>query len=278
MVYEAGKVDLKESLPRIQKFGFKYVDLNAWRSGDPTEMSGTQRREVKRLLDDSGLGSSQLLLINTRDMASSSASVRASVMDYMKACAEFQLELGGRQVLVCWGSGVYEFGIAKAQSWIYSAKALREFSEWCLDKGVLIEMELDPHVYFIVNSLERMVAMLEDVNMPNLFANIDIGHLHITRESPVAMEKVRDRILHVHISETDTFEHTNSIIGTGKADIKAYYDRLIGMGFDEDCMRHGEEPVIDIEMGEPSRSVDDPDRWVFESLKYVKKILPDLEF
>ena len=216
MVYEAGKVGLKESLPRIREFGFKYVDLNAWRSGDPTEMSGTQRKEVKSLLDDSGLFSSQLLLINTRDMASSNASVRRSVMDYMKACAEFQLELGGRQVLVCWGSGVYELGIAKAQSWTYSANALREFSEWCLDKGVLIEMELDPHVYFIVNSLERMAAMLEDVDMPNLFANIDIGHLHITRESPAAMEKVRGRALHVHISETDTFEHTNSIIGTGK--------------------------------------------------------------
>jgi hypothetical protein len=50
------------------------------------------------------------------------------------------------------------------------------------------------------------------------------------------------------------------------------------MGFDEDCMRHGEEPVIDIEMGEPSRSVDDPDRWVSESLKHVKKVLPSLGF
>jgi sugar phosphate isomerase/epimerase len=193
-VYEAGKVGLKESLPRIQKFGFKYVDLNAWRSGDPAEMSGSQKKEIKRLLDDLGLVSSQLLLINTRDMASSNASVRKSAMDYMKACAEFQLEIGGRQVLVCWGAGVYELGMAKTQSWINSVNALREFSEWCLDKGVLIELELDPHVYFIVNSLDRMAAILEDVDMPNLFSNIDIGHLHITRENPVAMEKVRGRI------------------------------------------------------------------------------------
>jgi len=278
MVYEAGKVGLKESLPRIREFGFAYVDLNAWRSGNPAEMSGAQRKEIKKLLDDLGLVSSQLLLINSRDMASSKAAERRSVMDYMKSCAEFQLELGGRQVLVCWGAGVYELGTAKAQSWINSVNALREFSEWCLDKGVLIELELDPHVYFIVNSLERMAAMLEDVDMPNLFANIDIGHLHITRESPAAMEKVRSRILHVHIRETDTFEHTNSIIGTGKVDIEAYYDKLVGMGFDEDCRRHGEEPVIDIEMGEPSRSVDEPDRWVSQSLKHVQKALRGLGF
>jgi sugar phosphate isomerase/epimerase len=278
MVYEAGKVGFAEYLPKIQKFGFKYVDLNAWRSGNPTEMSTGQRKEVKKLLDGLGLVSSQLLLINTRDMASSDAGVRASVMDYMKVCAEFQLELGGRQVLVCWGAGVFELGIAKVRSWSHSVDALCEYSEWCLDKGVLIEMELDPHVYFIVNSLDRMAAMLEDVDMPNLFANIDVGHLHITREEPVAMEKVRGRILHAHISETDTFEHTNSIIGTGKVDIKTYYERLLAMGLDEDCERRGEAPVIDIEMGEPSRTVDDPDRWVSESLRYVNRVIPQLEF
>jgi sugar phosphate isomerase/epimerase len=278
MVYEAGKVGLAESLPRIKKFGFKYVDLNAWRSGNPRELSSGQRKEIRKLLDGLGLVSSQLLLIETRDMASSDASVRGKVMDYMKACAEFQLELGGKQVLVCWGAGVYELGTAKARSWLHSVDALREYAEWCLERGVLIEMELDPHVYFIVNSLDRMAAMIEDVGMPNLFANIDIGHLHITREDPVAMEKVRGRALHVHISETDTFEHTNSIIGTGKADIKAYYERLLAMGFDADCERLGEAPVIDIEMGEPSRSVDDPDRWVSESLGYVHKVLPTLGF
>lgn len=278
MVYEAGKVALTECLPKARKFGFTYIDLNAWRTGDPTEISGTRRREIKSLMKDLGLVSSQLLLIRTRDMASSDRGVRGSVMDYMKKCAEFQLELGGRQVLVCWGAGVYELGTTRAQTWLNSVNALREFASWCLDKGVLVSMELDPHVYFILNSLERMAAMLDDVDMPNLFANIDIGHLHITREGPAAMEKVRDRILHAHISETDTFEHTNSIIGSGKADIKAYYERLIAMGFDESCRRHDEEPVIDIEMGEPSRFVDEPDRWVSESLAYVKKVVPDLAF
>jgi len=130
----------------------------------------------------------------------------------MKSCAELQLELGGRQVLVCWRSGVYELGVSKAESWLRSVAALREFCEWCLDKGVLVEMELAHRVYLIVDSLDRMVA---------------------------AIEKVVGRMLHAHISET------------GKTDIG---------------------------MGEPSRVVDDPDRWIGESLAYVKKVLPGLRF
>ena len=275
-VYEVGKVPIKETLQSVQKLGFKYVDLAAYYYGDPTRMNQAEKNDVVRMFKDYGFKSSQLLLANTQDMASPDEKKRTQTLDYMKQCADFQLELGGRQVLICWGCGVYETSVNKKISWLNTVNMIRAYAEWATDKGILIDLELDPHVYFVVNSLEEMVRMLEDVDMPNVFPNIDIGHLCITREAPKTMAKVKDKILHVHISETDTFEHTNSIIGTGKADFKAYIDKVCELGIAANCQKYGEAVVAGIEMGEPGGEVDNPERWIQESLTYLKKILPEL--
>lgn len=277
MVYEAGNVDARAMLRKAKEFGFNYIDFNAWRSGDPTAMSRQDRQEIARLFRDLELRSSQLLMINTRELASSDSRIRQKVQDYMKACADFQLELGGRQVLICWGAGVYQADVSREQTWLLSASAVREFAEWCSNKGVIVEMELDPHVYFVLNNVNEMVRMIEAVDLPNLFSNVDIGHLCITREPPKVLEKIRGRILHAHISETDTFEHTNSIIGSGRADFPAYIRKLQDLGIEENCRRIGVPAVVDIEMGEPGRLVDDPDRWVRESLEHLNRILPKLK-
>jgi sugar phosphate isomerase/epimerase len=275
-VYEVGKVCIKTALTSAKKFGFEFVDLAAYHSGDPMLISKAESKDLIRMFKDFGFKSSQLLLVNTQNLASSDASLKKKTIDHMKKYADFQLELGGKQVLVCWGCGIYEDTMIKEQAWINSVNTIREYAEWCLDKGILIDLELDPHVYFVVNNLEKMAKMIEDVEMPNVFANIDIGHLCITKEPPKTIEKVKSRVLHVHLSETDTFEHTNSIIGTGKVDFKSYIDKLLELGIEGNCKKYNEVVVAGIEMGEPGGEVDDPDRWVRESLSYIKRVLPEL--
>jgi len=275
-VYEVARVPIEQALQSASGFGFRFIEYAAYHSGDPTEMSRAKRREIASRFRDDGLACSQLLLANTEDVASSDRAARLATLDYMKACAEFQLELGGRQVLVCWGCGVHEAGMMPEEAWLNTVSTIRQYAEWCLDKGVLVDLELDPHVYFVVNNTVKMARAIEDIGMPNVFANVDIGHLCITREAPGRLEKLRDRMLHVHLSETDTYEHTNSILGTGKADFRAYVDKVVSLGIEDVCARHGEICVAGIEMGEPGGDVDDADRWVRESLAYLGRVLPEV--
>ena len=85
--------------------------------------------------------------------------------------------------------------------------------------------------------------------------------------------------MHVHLSETESFAHTNSILGTGAVDFKAYVDKLLELGIEENCAKHGEPCVAGIEMGSEASGgfVEDPDRWVTESLEYLGNIMPYLE-
>jgi sugar phosphate isomerase/epimerase len=278
LVYEVGNKGPEFSLLSAAKFGFKFIDYAGIRKGNPMTMSLNERKNVRNIFSSEGLISSQLLLISTRDTAHHDPARRNTVFDYMRCCAEFQKELGGRQLLVCWGGGLYELGLSHAQSWGYMVENIHRIAEYCLKENMLVGIELDPHVYFICNNTYKLARAIEDIGLPNVYPNVDVGHLVITREDPAQLEKLKSRILHVHLSETESFNHTNSILGTGVVDFKAYVDTLIELGIEDNCRKYGEECVAGIEMGSEASGgfVDDPDMWVGESLKYLGKILPEL--
>lgn len=278
LVYEVGNRGPEESLRSAAKFGFKYIEYAGIRKGNPATMSKEQKKETVRIVKDNGIHSTQMLMVATKDTAHSDPRKRDAVFEYMKQCADFQMELGGRQLLVCWGGGLYELGTTPEQSWLHMLDNVGRFAGWCLDKDLLVGFELDPHVYFIVNSTYKLAKVVEDLGLPNVYPNVDVGHLVITREEPEMLDKLKDRLLHVHLSETESFAHTNSILGTGAVDFKAYVDRLLELGIEENCKKYGEPCVAGIEMGSEASGgfVDDPDRWVQESLDYLARILPDI--
>ncbi len=278
LVYEVGNRGPEESLRSAVRFGFRYIEYAGIRKGNPATMTAGQKKEVLRIARDNGLVSSQMLMVATRDTAHPDPKKRDAVFDYMKRCAEFQQELGGRQMLVCWGGGLYELGVSPEQSWLYMLENVGRFAGWCLERDLLVGIELDPHVYFIVNNTFKLARAVEDLGLPNVYPNIDVGHLVITREGPEALEKLKSRLLHVHLSETESFAHTNSILGTGAVDFKAYVDKLLELGIDENCRKYGEPSVAGIEMGSEASGgfVEDPDSWVEQSLEYLGRILPAL--
>lgn len=275
-VYEVAGWPVEKALGSAAQFGFRHIEYAACGSSDPTLMSAGKRRDVIRQFRELDLYCAQMLLIETEHTASADPRLRTRTLDYMKACTDFLLELGGKQALVCWGNGVYVPDVPFEQTYLHSIDTVRRYAGFCLDKGVLVDFEIEPHVYFVSNSAAKAAQIVEDVGMPNVFPNCDIGHLCITREGPHRLDKLGHLFLQVHLSETDTYEHTNSILGTGQADFRAYVEKVIALGIEDNCAKYGEPCVAGIELGEPGGEVDDPDRWVRESIGYVGTVLPEL--
>ena len=99
LVYEVGNRGPEESLRSAAKFGFKYIEYAGIRKGNPATMTAEQKKEALRIVKDNGLVSSQMLLVATKDTAHPDRKRRDAVFEYMKKCADFQMELGGRQLL-----------------------------------------------------------------------------------------------------------------------------------------------------------------------------------
>ena len=70
--------------------------------------------------------------------------------------------------------------------------------------------------------------------------------------------------------------HTNSILGTGVTDFESHVDEVVQLSIEENCQKLGEPCVAGIEMGARGGPVDDPGRWVQESLDYLAGILPEV--
>jgi sugar phosphate isomerase/epimerase len=275
-IYELGKVSILESVKKISSLGFKYVDFVPFGSLHPDNITRKLTNDLTNMMKDIGLHSSQMLLLNTRNLTTSDPSERKSILDYLKRISDFQLLIGGKQVLICWGQGIIPANMLWEQAWVNSVYLIREFAEWAHTQKLLISLELDPGVYFLNNNLHKMLKIIEDIDMPNVFSNIDVSHLNITRESPNRLEKLRNKIIHIHISDCNGLDHTNSILGTGTTDIASYINKLSELRVEDVAMKYGEQAVAAIELGDPGINVDDPDRWVKDSIKYLSRYLPSL--
>jgi sugar phosphate isomerase/epimerase len=276
-VYDVAQVPVEQALQNARRFGFRFIEYSTYQSSNPMMMSQERRRAIANIFKGNGLYSAQMLMTDTGDLASPDAAKRQATLDYMKRCGEFQLELGGKQLLICRGGGFYEPNIPPEQSWLWMIESLRAFAEWCLPRGLLIDLEIEPHVYFLTNSTAKAAKIIEEVALPNIVVNVDIGHLCILREGPPALEKLARRMIQIHLSETNAFDHTNSILGTGIANFKPYLVKAIELGIEENCQRYGEPCVAGIEMGARGGYVDDADRWVRASLEFIARTLPELK-
>lgn len=275
-IWEITGISLPKSLDRINSLGFKYVDVLAYGSGDPRTLNQEEKRKIAHKFQELGLTSSGMVMLVPENIASNDAKERERCLSYLKSCVEFQAELGGRQVLLGFGGGWRILETSQEGAWVNSVNFIKGYCEWISNFDIFLTLELDPSVYYVINDTTSMAKMIEEVDAPNLFANIDIGHLAITREPPRALEKLKDRILHAHISDNDGKAHANWIIGRGVAQVPDYLRKLIEIGIDETCARYNETAVASLELGEIGQKIQDPDQYVQESLKYLSSNVPEI--
>ena len=60
-------------------------------------------------------------------------------------------------------------------------------------------------------------------------------------------------------------------------DFPAYVHKAVALGIEDNCRRLGEPCIAGIEMGEPHFPVDNPERWMEESLAFLARKLPELK-
>lgn len=265
-------MSLVESLKEIASHGIRYVDICGKWHGDPTLLTPQEKKEVARVLIDLGLTSSNLLMLTPGNIAAEDPEERRRCLDYVERCLEFAAMLGGKQVLYDAGDKI--IGIPNHRAWQNSVDFSRRVGDLAATYGIMLTMEIEPCAYAMMIDIDQMVVYLADVNRANVLANLDIGHLAISRDSAADLRKVIDKAIHVHISDNDGLTHSNDIIGTGAALIGEYLNACIDFGIDETARRYGVEPVAALELGLYGMQVEDRHHWVRASMDHVFRVAP----
>ena len=174
-------------------------------------------------------------------------------------------EFDARNVLVVLGEYVWQREIIPpAEQWGWAVDALQSLGDHAAGLGLEIAMELEPFHLSLLNDVPNMARFLADVGRPNVLANVDISHLVLAHQPPGALEALRGRIGHVHISDCDGKVHGDLPPGRGVVDFPAYLRALKALGVDDATI------ALELEFApDPARIVE----WVEEAYTSTAALL-----
>ena len=255
-------VGTADGIRKTKEIGFDTIDIFA----DPLEINIQERKLIKDTAREVGLPIVSVCCC-ALGIADFNAPVQKFHVDRCKAYLDFVYELEAKNLLLVLGEYIWQQEVIKPKDqWKWAVENTRTLGEYAAGLGVEIAIELEPFKLSLVNSLDRMVEFLNDVNHPAVRANMDISHLHLSHSLASEMPRLKGRIAHVHFSDCDGKVHGDLPPGHGVVDFVPYLRALKVVGFDGTVS-------IELEYSpEPAKIVD----WVTEAYRETNKLMQGL--
>src|SRR3989442_784092 len=115
----------------------------------------------------------------------------------------------------------------------------------------------------LLNNVETMVRFVDECRHPRVRANIDISHLVLSDSTPVDVKKLKNRAIHVHLSDCDGKVHGDLPPGRGVVKFAPYLQAIKELKIDG---------VVSIEL-EYSPNPDQIVEWVEEAYRETAKLM-----
>jgi sugar phosphate isomerase/epimerase len=108
---------------------------------------------------------------------------------------------------------------------------IREFVKIGEDCNVRIALEPEPpHVF---TSTQEFLQLCELIDSDNLVMNFDIGHAFLTDTDVLqSIEKVKDKLVHVHVEDMKKGQHVHLLPGEGSLDLASVIRKLHDIGYE----------------------------------------------
>lgn len=192
---------VKESIKRLAKYGYDYVDF----VGEPQDYD---IEEVRTCLQENNIEASSICAIFTpeRDLVSSEPSIRKNTVDYIKECVDFASSIGAKYISVSATANMKIHPEAdRDQEIAWAVEGLQSAGEYALDKGIKLTLEAwNRYETYLINTLEEALEVVNLVNLPSVGVMGDTFHMSI-EESNIgnAFEQCGDKLYYVHIADSN---------------------------------------------------------------------------
>lgn len=254
-------VDYFDGIAKIKEIGFDTIDIFPDFSFKSYDLKRIRKMCAERNMPISSMVSAYPELISLEEH------VRRYAIESYKRLLDMGVYLDAKNLLIVLGEYIWEKNVIKPQvQWQQAVGAAKELSEYAgkCDMNVLVELE--PFHYSLVNDIDTMERFLQDVDMPNCLANVDLGHLHVRGIPAREIARLHGKIGGVHLSDNDGTVHNDWPTGRGNADLAGYLQVLHECGYDD---------VVSIEL----EFAEDPDHiveWVTEAYDRTAELMDRL--
>jgi sugar phosphate isomerase/epimerase len=258
---QAGQ-DTAFGIHRTREIGFDSIDIFA----DPLDLHPRERKLIKDECDRVGLPIISIACV-ALGLIDFNPSVQRFHLDRVRAYLDMANQFEAKNVLLVLGEYLWQREvIPPAEQWKTAVENTRVLGDYADSLGLSIALELEPFRLSLLNDVESMARFLDEVNCPAVGANLDISHLVLANQPPELLDTLRDRIIHIHISDCDGQVHGDLPPGRGVVDFSPYLSAIKRIVPDEVTMS------IELEYSpEPARIVE----WVTEAYDKTAALMRD---
>jgi fructoselysine 3-epimerase len=190
-------------------------------------------------------------------LANPDSELRRWRIDYTKKCIDLARSVDAPCISIT--SGRLVPGCLPDRSRDFLKDSLIELVDYAERRSVKIGIEYEPGL--LIECCDELVELLEEIDSPQLGANLDLGHSHVLGEDPeTVISGLSSKIFHLHIEDIRAGKHYHLIPGTGDLDFTSIF-RLLD--------RHGYEGFASVEL---YTFPDRPDTAAEQSLRYLRSV------
>jgi sugar phosphate isomerase/epimerase len=209
-------------LKHISRIGFDCVDIH-------TEAMGISRKEVAlvaKTCEKLGLPiiSLPVCALGIADFADP---VREFHVERTKKFIDVAREWSAKNVLLVLGEYMWQREvIPPAAQWQWALESCRRIGDYAEKKKMDIALELEPFRLSLLNSVDAMAKFVDECGHRRIRANIDISHLVLSDTGPHELRKLKDKAIHVHLSDCDGQVHGDLPPGRGVVKFAPYLQAI----------------------------------------------------
>lgn len=218
---QAGR-DTAWGIRKTKEIGFDSVDIFT----DPLDIDIRERQVIRRECRQADLPIVSVCCVAT-GLIDFNPSVQRFHLERCRKFLDLCYELEAENLLLVLGEYIWnQEVIPPAVQWQTGVDNCRTLADYAEGLGLKIALELEPFALSLVNSVDTMVQFLTDADHPALGANIDVSHLHLARVASGEVSRLRNRALHVHISDCDGVRHGDLPPGRGVVNFAPYLEEI----------------------------------------------------
>jgi len=252
-------MDTAAGLKHIARIGFDTVDIFTEAVGISKEEVGLVAKTTERL--DLPIISLPVVAVGLIDF---NEPVREFHLERCKRYIDLAHTWNANNILLVLGEYIWQREVIppKAQ-WEWGIETCRRLGDYAEKKKIDLALELEPFRLSLLNNVETMVRFVDQCRHPRVRANIDISHLVLSDTGPAELARLKNKAIHVHLSDCDGKVHGDLPPGRGVVKFVPYLQAIKELKIDG---------VVSIELEyspDPKKIVD----WVEEAYRETAKLM-----
>ena len=252
-------VDTAAGLEHIARIGFDCVDIFT----EAMTISPQEKRTIARTCEKENLPIVSLPVVAT-GLIDFNDPVRDFHVTRCKAFIDLAAEFGARNIVLVLGEYLWQREVIPAtDQWGWALGTCRILADYAEQKNVDIALELEPFRLSLLNNVDEMVRFIDECAHPRVRANIDVSHLVLSDCGPDSLPLLKNKAIHVHISDCDGKVHGDLPPGRGIVKFTPYLQAIKELQM---------EGAISIELEyspDPARIVE----WVEEAYRETDRLM-----